>query len=279
MTLLDTSADPPGNSAFNGGFHTATAAPAGAGSRTRDLAVITHELRNSLAVLRNAAHLLKQPLAADRVESARALIERHIGQISLHLQEMSETAHSGEHRYGLRFRHVDLRLIVRFALDDIAPDLARRGHRLAVNLPLEPVFVQADTTRLEQVFCNLLTNAAKYTPAGGHVSLTMDLLEGEARVRIRDSGIGIAPAILPHIFGLFVQVDHDAVCAEGGRGIGLAVVRELVELHGGSVRAVSAGLGFGSEFTVRLPMSSLARPGNPRVCSVTHRPAKGAPVV
>jgi signal transduction histidine kinase len=113
--------------------------------------------------------------------------------------------------------------------------------------------VHADGARLEQVFSNLLINAGKYTRDGGEIVLTMDRLEQHARVRIRDSGIGIVPKQLARIFELFVQVDATALLAEGGRGIGLAVVRDLVEMHGGSVVAASAGLSFGSEFTVLLP--------------------------
>lgn len=221
--------------------------------RVREIAVITHELRNSLSVVRNAARLLRMPLAAGNVDSARVLIERHVVQMSLHLQELLDSAHSGEHRCGLQLAHVDLRVIAGFAIDDIASDFVRRGHRLTVNLPAEPIYVHADAARIEQVLSNLLINAAKYTPAGGDVSLTMDVDEGYARVRIRDSGIGIAPAIIARIFDLYMQVDPAAVRSEGGRGIGLAVVRELIALHGGSVSATSAGLGLGSEFLVRLP--------------------------
>lgn len=222
-------------------------------ARAREIAVITHELRNSLCVVRNAARLLRLPLAADGVDTARVLIERHVTQMSLHLQELLDTTQSGEHRSGLTLAHVDLRVIAGFAIDDIAADLVRRGHHLTISLPPEALFVHADAGRLEQVFSNLLINAAKYTPAGGQLALTMELQDGQACVRISDSGIGIAPTTIANIFDLFMQVDPTAPRAEGGRGIGLAVVRELVELHGGNVRAGSAGLGLGSEFVVRLP--------------------------
>jgi signal transduction histidine kinase len=222
-------------------------------ARAREIAVIAHELRNSLAVVRNAARLLRMPSAAGNVDAARVLIERHVVQMNLHLQELLDTSQSGERRSGLQLAHVDLRVIAGFAVDDIASDFVRRGHRLTVSLPAEPIYVHADAARIEQVFSNLLINAAKYTPAGGDVSLTMDVHEGDARVRILDSGIGIAPAIIARIFDLYMQVDPTAVRSEGGRGIGLAVVRELVALHGGGVSASSAGLGLGSEFVVRLP--------------------------
>lgn len=238
---------------FAPAFNKLLTAPLIPATLDREIAVVTHELRNSLGVVRNAARLLRLPLAAGNVDTARVLIERHVVQMSLQLQELLDASRQGERRRGLRLEHVDLRVIAGFAIDDIALDLVRRGHHLTVNLPPESIFVHADAARLEQVFSNLLINAAKYTPAGGEISLTMDLQEGQACVRIRDSGIGIAPAIIARIFDLFMQVDPTAPRSEGGRGIGLAVVREVVELHGGNVGAASAGLGLGSEFVVRLP--------------------------
>jgi len=143
--------------------------------------------------------------------------------------------------------------VVGHAVDAIAPECARRSQRLVVNLPADPLWVHADADRLEQVFSNLLINAAKYTPDGGEVALTLERLAQDARLRIRDSGIGIDAAHLTRIFEMFVQVNSTVTRAAGGRGIGLAVVRELVEMHGGSVSASSAGPGSGSEFTVLLP--------------------------
>jgi two-component system CheB/CheR fusion protein len=117
-----------------------------------------------------------------------------------------------------------------------------------------PIWIGADITRLEQVFSNLLNNAAKYTPDGGEIVVTMERAGTFASIRIRDSGIGIEPAVLLRVFDMFAQADAAAGCSEGGSGIGLAVVRDLVEMHGGTVRAASAGLGSGSEFTVLLPV-------------------------
>ena len=140
-----------------------------------------------------------------------------------------------------------------FAANAIAPDMARHGHRLVVSLPPDALWVHADVTRLEQVFSNLLINAAKYTPDGGDIALTMERIGAHACIRFCDSGIGISAAMLERIFQLFAQVDAQDARAEGGRGIGLAVVRDMVEAHGGSVQATSAGLGLGSQFTVLLP--------------------------
>lgn len=222
-------------------------------SRADEIATISHELRNSLSVVRNAARLLRMPGAAGGIEGARVLIERHVGQMTRHIEDLLDTSQRDVRKKVLRRTHIDLRTIVEFALSAIAPDLARRGHRMVVSLPSEPLWVEADAARMEQVFSNLLINAAKYTPDGGEIVLTMESLDKRASIVIRDSGIGIEPAVLLRVFDMFAQADAAAICAEGGSGIGLAVVRDLVEMHGGTVRAASAGLGLGSEFTVSLP--------------------------
>jgi signal transduction histidine kinase len=154
---------------------------------------------------------------------------------------------------GLQLAHIDLRTIARDAAEDIAPEMKRRGHRLTVHLPEQPIWLHADGARLEQVFSNLLINAAKYTPDGGDIAMAMEQDDQHVCVWICDSGVGIAPAMLSRVFGMFVQVNDAQPGAEGGCGIGLAVVRNLVELHGGTVKALSAGVGFGSQFIVVLP--------------------------
>ena len=223
-------------------------------ARADEIATISHELRNSLSVVRNAARLLRMPVGPAGIEGARILIERHATQMSRHIEDLLDASHRDVHKKSLRRSHIDLRTIVEFAVSAIAPDLARRGHRLVVSLPADPMWILADSARMEQVFSNLLINAAKYTPDGGRIVLTMERLDERASIRIRDSGIGIEPAVLLRVFDMFAQADAKALCAEGGSGIGLAVVRDLVEMHGGTVRAASAGLGLGSEFTVLLPM-------------------------
>jgi len=210
-------------------------------TRAEEIAMISHELRNSLSVVRNAARLLRMPVGPAGVEGARVLIERHVGQMTRHIEDLLEASQQDIHRNSLRRAHLDLRTIVEFAVSAIAPDLARRGHRLVVSLPAEPLWVQADSTRMEQVFSNLLINAAKYTPDGGEIVLTMERIDARASICIRDSGIGIESAVLLRVFDMFSQADAAAPCAEGGSGIGLAVVRDLVEMHGGTVRAASDG--------------------------------------
>lgn len=223
-----------------------------ADTRADEIAMISHELRNSLGVVRNAARLLRFPAAENGIDSARALIERHVGQMTRHIEELLEASQEG-HKKALRRSHVDLRTIVEFAVNAIAPDMARHGHRLVVSLPPDALWVHADVTRLEQVFSNLLINAAKYTPDGGDIALTMERIGAHACIRFCDSGIGISSAMLERVFQLFAQADAQDARSENGRGIGLAVVRDLVEAHGGSVQATSAGLGLGSQFTILLP--------------------------
>ena len=217
------------------------------------IAMISHELRNSLGVLRNAARLLRAQVGSADLERVRVLIERQVGQMSRHIEDLQDPAARLLRRVALHLSYVDLRTVVKHAIEAIAPDCARRGHRLGVNLPVDALWVHADVVRLAQVFSNLLINATKYTPDGGEITLTLERLAGDASLRIRDSGIGIDPAHLMRIFEMFVQLNSTTQPAEGGRGIGLAVVRELVTLHGGTVSARSAGLGLGSEFTVLLP--------------------------
>lgn len=222
------------------------------GAHAEEVAIICHELRNSLAVVRGAARLLRSPAARDGIE-ARALIERHVGQMSRHIEDLLAPRRRDEPDQGLQLTWIDLRVIAGYAADAIAPDMARRGHHLTVKLPAEPTWAHVDGTRLEQAFANLLINAAKYTPDGGNIALTMEGGDERVYVRVRDSGVGIEPAMLSRIFGMFVQVDSTLPSSEGGRGIGLAVVRNIVERHGGSVNAGSPGLGLGSVFTIMLP--------------------------
>ena len=221
-------------------------------ARADAIAVISHELRNSLSVVRNAARLLRFPAGEAGIDGARVLIERHVGQMSRHIEEL---VNGSQHRQktALQRSHVDLRTVVEFAVDAIAPDMARRGHRLVVSFPPDALWMHVDVARLEQVFSNLLINAAKYTSDGGDIALTMERIGAHASIRFCDSGIGISAAMLERVFQLFAQADARDARAEGGRGIGLAVVREMVEAHGGSVQATSAGLGLGSQFTVLLP--------------------------
>jgi CheY-like chemotaxis protein/two-component sensor histidine kinase len=155
----------------------------------------------------------------------------------------------------LRRKRIALAGVISAAQEASRPLIEACGHKLTINVPPEPIHLDADPTRLAQVFLNLLNNSAKYTPHGGHIWLTVERQDGEAVVRVRDSGVGIAAEMLPRIFELFVQVEGSLERSHGGLGIGLSLVRRLVEMHGGAVEAHSEGLGRGSEFLVRLPLT------------------------
>jgi CheY-like chemotaxis protein len=163
-------------------------------------------------------------------------------------------------RIQLQLERLDLRAIAEHAIGSVRPLIERSNHELSVSLPSEPVWVQGDPTRLEQVIVNLLNNAAKYTDEGGRIwlSVKQEDYEVEVVLRVRDTGVGLAPELLPRIFDLFTQANRTLDRAQGGLGIGLSLVQKLVELHGGKVAAHSAGLGQGSEFVVRLPALSSA---------------------
>jgi signal transduction histidine kinase len=226
--------------------------PGSIGGPTDDLAVICHEMRNSLAIVRGAARLLRSP-GGTGPSTAGLLIERQAGQMIRHIDDLLDPMRRGR-LDPLTLSRVDLCGIVRHAVDAIAPEMARRKHRLALQLPGHPVWMQGDSARLEQVFSNLLINAAKFTPDGGDIAMCLERTGDEACVHLRDSGVGIPASLLPRVFGMFVQGDVAPPGTDRGRGIGLAVVRAGIELHGGMVTATSAGLGRGSEFTVVLPV-------------------------
>jgi signal transduction histidine kinase len=226
------------------------------------LATLAHELRNPLAPLRNGLESLR--LAAGRpelAESARAMMERQLEHLVRLVDDLLDMIRNSTGKIELRREWSELGAIVHSALETLRPLIERSGHRLELRLPGEPVYLEADPVRLAQVFCNLLSNAVKYTERGGTIVLAAARGSREVEVSVRDNGIGIPPAMLPCVFELFTQVDGSLEKAHGGLGIGLTIVKRLVELHGGSVEARSEGLGKGSEFVVRLP---LLEPGAPR---------------
>ena len=219
------------------------------------LAMLSHELRNPLAPIMNGVRLLglnrgtEDPIQ----QQARTIIEGQVGQLKTIVDELLEVSHFTTGRITLRQGDVDLRSVVGNAVESVRTQLEERKHELTVSLPPEPVWLHADAARLEQVVVNLLTNAAKYTDPTGRIGLDLKEEGQEAVLRVRDSGVGIAPDLLPHIFDLFTQAERSLDRSQGGLGIGLTMVRRLVELHGGKVD-VHSELGLGSEFVVRLPV-------------------------
>ena len=218
------------------------------------LATLSHELRSPLASIQNAIHLLSSQTGETSArQGAQALIERQVRRMTQLIDDLLDVSRISHGRLRLQRERIDLRVVLSNAIETLASDIKERHHQLAIALPDAPVWLQADPWRLEQVFVNLLANASRYTDAGGKLAAWMHTRDSQAVVCIRDSGIGIAPDTLSHIFDLFRQADEAAPRSKAGLGIGLAVVRNLVELHGGSVTAASAGIRQGSEFTVRLP--------------------------
>ncbi|MFL6708373.1 MAG: ATP-binding protein [Massilia sp.] len=218
------------------------------------LATLAHELRNPLAPVRNAIELLKMQ-AAKSGQASRPLqvLERQVGHLAHLVDDLMEISRITQGHVALRRETIDLASAIRAAADDAMPVIAAAGHRLDVSLPQQAMWVDADATRLMQVVLNLLTNAAKYTPHGGRIVLTARRDGAHAQITVADNGIGIPAQSLGAIFEMFSQLTPALDRAQGGLGIGLALVRGLVELHGGSIRADSAGVGQGSVFTVRLP--------------------------
>jgi PAS domain S-box-containing protein len=226
------------------------------------LAVLAHELRNPLAPIRNAIRVLDHVGSPDpQAARQRAVIERQSQHMARLLDDLLDVSRITRGKIELRKEFVDLGAVLSQVVEAHRGALEQRGHRFAVALPDEPLAVHADPTRLHQIVGNLLTNALKYTDPGGEVSLALAREGEEAVVRVKDSGIGIVPEFLPHVFDLFAQGDRSFAHADAGLGIGLTMVKRLVELHGGRVFARSEGLGRGSEFVVRLPLS--AAPAHP----------------
>ncbi len=223
------------------------------------LAMLGHELRNPLAAISNGAQLLRlQQNEGPTQQKARGIIERQVVQLTRLIDDLLEVARITTGRIHLQQEQVILNDVVKNGIETSYALISERKHVLTVSIPSQPIWVCADSSRLEQVVVNLLTNAAKYTHDGGQIWVTLEHDEADCVLRIRDSGIGIAPNLLSQIFDLFTQAERSLDRAQGGLGIGLALVRRLVELHGGTV-TVSSNLGCGSEFVVGLPMLRSAR--------------------
>lgn len=223
------------------------------------IATLAHELRNPLAPLSNMVEVLKRA-DGDRetIETARDTIERQLGQMVRLVDDLLDVNRITHDRLELRKVDVELSIVIQQAIEVARPLLDAARHDLRVSLPDDPIFIDADPARLAQVFGNLLNNSSRYTKPGGSISIEAERLDGEVVVKVKDTGAGIPPDKLDSIFDMFTQVDRLAERSQGGLGIGLALVKRLVEMHGGSVEAKSAGEGKGSEFLVRLPV--LSRP-------------------
>ncbi len=221
------------------------------------LAMLAHELRNPLAPIRNAVNVLERlepgDLDATRLEWVRSLIGRQVDQLSRLVDDLLDVSRISRGKTLLKMEPVELETIVELAIETCRPLIDERGHELVVVLPPKPVYLEGDVTRLAQALGNLLNNAAKYTENGGSIRLTAVLNNDRVVVKVLDSGVGIPPATLPYVFDLFTQGDRALDRSQGGLGIGLALVKNIVEMHGGVVEARSEGAGLGSEFAMHLP--------------------------
>jgi signal transduction histidine kinase len=230
-------------------------------SRRKDqfLAMLSHELRNPLAPIRSATHLLKlQEHGSENFiqKQAREVIERQVANLTRLVSDLLEVSRVVSGRIRLNLTTVDMNQVVRHAIETARPLIEQRKHELTLNLCSDPVWANADATRMEEVFVNVLNNAAKYTPEGGRIEFHCERHQNHALARVRDNGIGIEADMLRdgRIFELFTQADRSLDHAAGGLGIGLSLVHRIVQLHGGTVEAQSDGPGKGSEFIVRLPL-------------------------
>ncbi|KQU76923.1 MULTISPECIES: PAS domain-containing protein [unclassified Rhizobacter] len=248
------------------------------------LATLAHELRNPLAPIRNALLIMQRSPGPVAQAHARDVIERQLGQMVHLVDDLLDVSRISQGKLELRRTRADLAEVLKTAVETSRPLIDAGRHELRVQLPpAGELCVDGDTTRLCQIVANLLNNAAKYTPEGGWIELSAwreegrgdDPENGDAVIAVQDSGVGLAPEMLPRVFDMFAQVDRSVARAQGGLGIGLALVRQLVEMHGGSVEAHSDGIGSGCRFVVRLPLVAAAMPS----AAPMHPPrAAAAPV-
>lgn len=223
------------------------------------LATLAHELRNPLAPIRNAVYILQKPdgddpAARDRARSLLAMVEKQVDHLVRLVDDLLEVSRVTNGKIELKKEQCDLNVILRHAVDTSQPFIQSGGHSLMVEIPSSPLTLDADPVRLAQVFANILNNAAKYTENGGRIWLKAERSGDEVIVSVRDNGIGILPEMLPRVFDPFTQSNHARCRAQGGLGLGLALVHSLVQMHGGQVEVRSEGCDRGSEFVVRLPI-------------------------
>ncbi|MGI4849247.1 MAG: ATP-binding protein [Janthinobacterium lividum] len=240
------------------------------------LATLAHELRNPLAPLLNGLAILRRAEGKPALAlQAREVMERQLRQMVRLVDDLLDVSRITTGKLAIKHEHIALQPTVQSAVEATAPLMEQCRHHLQVDMPSAAVFLEGDALRLSQVFANPLNNAAKYTPAGGHIVFAAEITAVEVLVVVRDNGIGIAPAVLPEIFNMFTQADYSLERINAGLGVGLSLVRKLVELHGGSIHAQSDGLGQGSAFTVRLP---LADKQSADTAAALHTVTAGAPL-
>ena len=222
--------------------------------RNQFLSMLAHELRNPLSPISMSATILKRAKGNEAViENASEVISRQVTHMAALVDDLLDVSRVTRGLIKVKLEAVDVREVIDDALEQVTPQIQTRCHQLTLNCAPEPIFVQADKKRLVQVITNLLTNAAKYTPVRGHIKLKMAAHGDQVVISVEDNGIGMAPEFVPHVFELFAQAEQSCDRSSGGLGMGLALVKSLVELHDGKVACSSEGLGQGSQFTLSLP--------------------------
>jgi signal transduction histidine kinase/CheY-like chemotaxis protein len=227
-----------------------------AAAKDEFLAVLSHELRNPLASLSTALEITEMTTDPKSMARSRAVMRRQVGHLTRLVDDLLQVSRITQGKLGLQKSRIELAALVESAVEDTLDVVEERDHELLVNVPEEPIFLDADAMRLGQVFANLLSNAARYTPNGGRIEISAERVELEVRVTIRDNGLGIPADKLDSLFEMFMQLDQSPERGYRGLGIGLSLAKSLVELHGGRIEARSVGLGKGSEFNVWLPLAS-----------------------
>lgn len=239
------------------------------------LATLSHELRNPLAPIRSSLHLLMHsPAGQEGARRAQQIIERQVGHLTRIVDDLLDVTRISRGKLQLRNERLDLRVLVERTVEDYRTLFTTRSLSLEVTYPAAPLWTDGDPTRLAQIVGNLLQNAAKFTPTGGSIILALGAVARVAELRIRDSGIGIDPAMLPRLFQPFSQADTTLARSLGGLGLGLALVKGLVELHGGTVEAFSGGAGAGTEFVVRMPLAAAPPIARDAAPAATSRPRR-----
>ena len=223
--------------------------------RMEFLATLAHELRNPLVPIRNGLEILKGAHLRDGPERARAMMERQVRHMVRLIEDLMDLSRISSGKLEVRLERISVRELIDSAVEASAPAVAAGGHAFRVDVPHEPVYLDADLTRLSQVLANVINNAAKYTPDNGSIVVEAKDQGGQLEIRVRDNGAGIPPEHLDSVFGFFAQVGATRNLAQGGLGIGLALARTITELHGGTITAESEGLGRGTTFVMVLPVS------------------------
>ena len=243
------------------------------------LATLAHELRNPLAPIRNSVSLLRLSGAAGPAGQMWEMMDRQVNHMVRLVDDLMEVSRITRGKIELRKGVVDLAEVIAAAVETSRPLVDAAGHELTLTLPPEALLIEADAVRLAQVFANLLNNAVRYTDPGGRIGIAAKRDDGSAVITVSDTGVGIAAEALPRVFDMFVQANARDSRAQSGLGIGLTLVRSLVEMHGGSVAARSAGVGRGSEFVVRLPLARHEAARVPAAAGATARKFAGLPRV